>query len=204
MKKMNYRRQGFTLIEMLISISILMLFLGLVASSYAQLVAANRKAKNIQEIYANVRLVFDTLASDIRTGSFDFNCIDPAQLEPNCLENQIGPNQKIIGILQDENRKRTLYKFDDAHKKLLVLHQTRTSTSLTWSIGNWEPLAPENFPLEDFSFRVFPLQDPYNSQNAESDAVQFQPSVTIALKAGGFDFRTTYSSRTYGKQNIYE
>ncbi|MBI2638796.1 type II secretion system protein [Candidatus Peregrinibacteria bacterium] len=197
MTKLFKKTTGFTLIEMLISISILMLFLGLVASSYTQLVAANRKAKNIQEIYTNVRLVFDTLASDIRTGSFDFSCIDPAALEPLCLENQTGSSQKVIGILHNESLKRSLYKFDDANKKLLVMHQMRTSTILPWSIGNFESLAPENFPLEDFSFRVFPLKDPYNSQNAVSDAVQFQPSVTVALKVGSFDFRTTYSSRTY-------
>lgn len=194
MKKPQTHR-GFTLIEMLISISLFMTFLGLVASSYTSLVSANRKAKEIQTLYNDVRFVFDTLASEIRGGAIDYTCMNGAIPDPLC---------GAITILHENSTKRSMYKFDDTAKKILVLHQSRTSNLLPWLPASWESLTPKNFPLENLNFRVFPLKNPYDAANAGNDEAQFQPSVTIEVKVKGFDFRTTYSSRTYGKQNIYE
>ncbi|GEM_PF-3995129 len=195
MKKNRTTHHGFTLIEMLISITLFMSFLGLVASSYTSLVSANRKAKEIQNLYNDVRFVFDTLASEIRGGEVDYSCINGEILDPLC---------KAISILHENGKKRSMYTFDDAAKKILVLHQSRTSNLLPWPPASWESLTPEKFPLENLSFQIFPLKNPYDGANAGSDETQFQPSVTIEMAVKGFDFRTTYSSRTYGKQNIYE
>lgn len=194
MKKLP-TRCGFTLIEMLISITLFMSFLGLVASSYTSLISANRKAKEIHTLYNDVRFVFDTLASEIRSGVIDYTCMSGAVLDPNC---------GAVAILHENGKKRSMYKFDEIAKKILVLHQSRTSNLLPWPPASWKSLTPENFPLEHMAFRVFPLKNPYDAANASSDETQFQPSVTIEVSVKGFDFRTTYSSRTYGKQNIYE
>lgn len=203
MKKLQTHR-GFTLIEMLISITLFMSFLGLVASSYTSLVSANRKAKEIQTLYNDVRFVFDTLASEIRSGAIDYTCIEREILDPLCLDNLNTPKQKVMAIVHENGKKRSMYTFDDAAKKILVLHQSRASNLLAWPPASWESLTSEKFPLENLNFQIFPLKNPYDAANASSDETQFQPSVTIFMKVKGFDFRTTYSSRTYGKQNIYE
>ena len=48
---------GFTLMEMLISISVFVLFIGLVASSYISLVKANSTANDMQKLYRETRNV---------------------------------------------------------------------------------------------------------------------------------------------------
>jgi prepilin-type N-terminal cleavage/methylation domain-containing protein len=187
---------GFTLVELLISISIFMVFLALAAGSYGSLVKANRAANDMQKIYREVRFIFDTMAAEIRNGNLDYACINETQLDPLCLENQFS---KVLSVLGKNNLNRSLFKFDESDKKLLALRQERAAADLPWSVNEWQPLASENFPLESLSFSFFPLKDPYESANAGNSDVQWQPLVTIRIKVAGFDFKTTYSSRTYGK-----
>lgn len=200
-RERNGWRVGFTLIEMLISITILMLFLGIAASSYTTLVKANQSANSSQKIYREVRHVFDTLAQEIRGGVIDYSCIDLRELDALCLKNQRNDTQSVLSILHDGGASRTLYKF--ANGTLLALHQTRVAGGWAWE-NTWQSFVSDALELDDLTFSVFPLQNPYESANAGNDAVQRQPAVTIKLRAGGHDFRTTYTSRTYGKQSIYE
>lgn len=160
-------QNGFTLVEMLISISILMLFLGVIAGSYIALTSANKSANDTQKIYREIRNVFDVLAAEIRSGQIDYSCINEL-----CIENNGG---------------RWVFKFKN--NQILVAKQ----------FTDFQPITSENFKIDDFSFKIFPLKNPYDAVNAADDLVQYQPSVTIFLKTHGQEFRTTYSSRSYGK-----
>lgn len=171
--------RAFTLIEMLISISVFMLFLGIVAQSYMSLVTANRKANDIQKMYREVRFVFDTLAQEIRNGAIDYTCGDPIQHNTLCISHP-------------KNGEQFLYKFAD--KKLLVKRDA----------GGFQPVTSDNLKIDDMSFTVFPEQNPYAQTAAGNDAVQWQPSVRIELKTSGYDFKTTYSSRAYGRKTLYK
>lgn len=193
MKKIKKNEMGFTLMELLISISIFMVFLALAAGSYVSLVKANRQANEMQKLYREVRFVFDTLAQEIRGGALDYSCIDNTRLDALCLENQNSDEKTVLSVLGKDGAARSIYKFDAAHKKLFVMKNA----------NNWEELTSANFPLEELHFTISPLQNPYESANAALDAVQIQPAVTIYLTAAGFGFRTTYSSRAYGKQPLY-
>lgn len=199
--------RAFTLIEMLISITIFMIFMGIIAGSYTSLASANRKANESQKLYRDARFVLDTLSAEIHDGVLDYSCFDADQPEqpfdPLCIENQNLGEQTIIAILHEKGKARSIFKYDDEKKTLSAMKQSRESVYSQWNLSEWESLTAEKFPLEDFSFSVFPLKNPYESANAANDAAQYQPAVTIKMKAGGYDMRATYSSRSYGKQNIY-
>lgn len=193
--------KGFTLIEMLISITIFMLFLAILAGSYTSLVSANRSANDNQKLYREVRYVFDTLAQEIHSGEIDYSCIDEAHLDVLCLDNQGKDQKTVLSILHNGRENRSLYKFADG--KLFTLKQNLTPAGWT-SLSDWQVMASDALKLENLSFKIFPLQNPYESAYAAKDEIQWQPSVTILLKAGGTEFRTTYGSRMYGKKSIYE
>lgn len=199
--KNNTQQPGFTLIEMLISLTIFMIFIGIIAGSYASLVSANRTANEAQKTYREIRFVFDTFANAIRSGALDYSCIDQSKLDVLCLENQ-NPEKKVLSVLHADGASRSLFKFDG--KKILVLKQTRARLDEPWGATvTWQPMTTEKLSLEDLSFTFFPLKNPYDAENAAFDEVQWQPSVTISLRAKGRAFRTTYSSRTYGRQTLY-
>lgn len=199
-----FKKNAFTLIEMLIAISIFMIFLTIVAGSYISLVSANRKADDIQKTYHDVENVFETMAQEVRSGPIDYACVDPSKLnDALCIENQNISTQRVLSVLHNNGLQRTLIKFDPTVKKMLIRYQTRQLPRQPWSGGEWQPLTSEKFPLEDLSFKIRPLADPYDANNAADDSVQYQPSVTATLKAQGLVFTTTYSSRTYGTQTLY-
>ncbi|MBI5412722.1 prepilin-type N-terminal cleavage/methylation domain-containing protein [Candidatus Peregrinibacteria bacterium] len=200
--KSQVQNAGFTLVELLISISVFMIFLAIAGSSYVTLVSANKSANATQKNYTEVRFVFDELARAVRGGAIDYSCVDG---ENPCLDNLNLTTQTVFGALSSDGLARTLFKFDAAKHAVLVLHQTRAASQLSiWSAGTFQPLTSENLKVEDLSFFVSPPKDPYASENAGYDKLQLQPAVTISMKVAGTAFRTTYSSRFYGRQSLYE
>lgn len=190
---------GFTLMEMLISISVFMLFIGLVASSYISLVKANNTANDMQKLYRETRNVFDTFAAEIRNGAIDYSCVNPdTNMDVYCTENQNIGDKKVLGVLSKDGGKRSLFK--EKNGKILFQKQTRDPSGLSWVYtSDWQALTAEKSRVEKLKFFISPLKNPYSAENAEDDSLQIQPSVTILLKINGYVFRTTYSSRTYGK-----
>lgn len=180
-------RNGFTLVELVISISIFMIFIAIAGASYISLASANKQANDMQKLYREVRFVFDTFAQEIQNGKLDYSYFDEKAFD-----------EIALSILSDQQTKRSIFKFDKKTRKLMVKKQERSEAGMTWSEAQWENLISEKFPLEDLSFSIFPLKNPYSKENAAFDEIQWQPSVTINLSADKFVFRTTYSLKTYG------
>ena len=188
--------KGFTLIEMLISITVFMLFFAIVTGSYTGLVSANRHANEIQKIYREARFLFDVIAAETRSAPLDYKCFDQTALDVLCIENQNGETQKVIAFIHG-NGDRVLFKFDG--KQVVTMRRSTTGGPVT----DWQPLTSGEVKFDDASFSVFPLKDPYASQNASDDSVQWQPSISISAKIKNNEFHTTYSSRTYGRTSLY-
>ncbi|MBI4994248.1 hypothetical protein HZC21_01215 [Candidatus Peregrinibacteria bacterium] len=196
----KHSTSAFTLMEMLISISVFMVFVGLVAGSYISLVKANNTANDMQKLYRETRNVFDVIASEIKNGAIDYSCVNP-ETDVHCIENQNAGEKgekKVLGILRRTGASRALFKLKDG--KILFQEQTRDPTNMAWVyVTDWQPLTAEKSNVEDLRFKIFPEKNPYDAANAENDASQWQPSTTIFLKINGRNFKTTYSSRTYGR-----
>lgn len=197
-------QSGFTLVELIISIAVFMIFIGIATSSYVQLVKANRTANETQKIYRETRFVLDAISREIKTGALDYSCIDQNKLDAQCLGNQGTETKRTVAVISPDSTVRTFFKFDTADKNVQIMRQNRLSAALPWSAGEWEQLSSDILEVEDLSFSFFPEKNPYESKNADTDALQWQPSVSIILKTNGYDFRTTYSSRVYGKQSLYQ
>lgn len=200
MKKVRFTN-GFTLIELLISISIFMVFVTVAGGTYTSLVKANKRANDMQKLYGELRFVLDTLATDIRSGEIDFQCLSQATQDPQCLATEA---TEQLAVIKKNGTERVIYRFDKEKHTLSTLHQVRNDPRLLFSSSEWKPLFGDSISIQELSFSVFPKVNPYAEENAGSDDVQFQPAVTIALKAGSFDFRTTYTSRMYGRTLIYD
>lgn len=188
---------GFTLMEMLISISVFMLFVGIVAGTYISLVKANNEANNMQKLYRETRNIFDSIASEIKNGAIDYSCVNP-DIDVYCIENQNDGEKKVLGVLRKDKQTRALFKLKNG--KILFQEQTRDPSGISWVYtADWQELSSEKSDAEELKFLISPLKNPYAQENAADDAAQFQPSVTIFLKINGYIFKTTYSSRTYGR-----
>lgn len=193
--KIKKTTRGFTLIEMMISITILMIFFGIVSRSYISVVASNKGAQEAQRVYADVRNILNTIGDDIRNGEIDYSFCRNSSCEDT------------LPIVEKAGSYRTIYKFDASAKQILSQKQMRSivNEETIWlpEDSSFLSLTSQANPVDNFRFSVFPNENPYEMKNASNDLIQFQPSVTIKLLIKGYEFRTTYSSRTYGKKSLY-
>lgn len=174
---------------MLISICVFMIFIAFAVGSFASLVKANKTANEAQKLYREMRFVLDALAAEIRNNKIDFDCM-AAKDVPECNENA-SDNKIILGV-----------KHKDSSKAFYRLNNGKIQTYKDTT--GWQEMTSSELAFEKLSFKVFPLQDPYESGNYLNDSVQYQPSVTIELTAKGRTLKTTYSSRSYGGKSLYD
>lgn len=72
-------QQGFSLIEVLVSLSIFAIVVTISVSVLMVLIDANARAENTQEVMTNVSFALDSMTREMRTGT-DFFCGDPEDL----------------------------------------------------------------------------------------------------------------------------
>lgn len=200
------RAAGFTILEMLIAMSVFIVFITLSSSAYIGLMKANRLASDTQRIYRDVRHIFDSIAEEAHNNQIDFTCFDRQQqdLSGACLDNSINTAPNIIAFIAQTptGAERTLYKFENGSIK--VLKQKRDASDLSWEGSEWIPLIADATTFEEVSFSVFPLKNPYDSENVSEDGIQWQPSIRLTVKRGEIVYHTTYSSRSYGTASLYK
>lgn len=199
--------KGFTIMEMLVSLSIFMIFVALSAGSYIGLMKANRIASDTQRVYRDIRHIFDTFSREAHNNQIDFTCFDRFSTTPDsaCIENQQSEKPRIIAFISEEKLGtfRRLYKWENGTLK--VLYQQRDISNTAWNAqGDWQSLTAQGTTFDEIYFTVFPLKNPYDSENVADTESQWQPSIGIVIRRGEIIYKTTYSSRSYGSKSFYK
>ena len=183
--------KGFTLVEMLVAMTIFVVFTGILLNSYTSIVRAQRDANDYRETYTSARQVFDLLLQELRDGMVDY------QKYPGGL---MGRREDIFLISKD-NTARTHISYINGK-----IHLNKDV------FGNGED---QEFDLNSevnvtkFALYVSPAIDPYDSDNFANDKNQFHPKVTVFARFEKdlgptkepivFDLQTTISSRIYNQ-----
>lgn len=71
-----HHNAGFTLIEVLVSMSIFTIVVGMAVGTMVVLIDANAKAQNVQQAASNVAFALDSMSREIRTGIFYYGDTD--------------------------------------------------------------------------------------------------------------------------------
>lgn len=64
------KNQGFTLIEVMVSMSIFVMVVGMAVGTVIAMVDANAKAQNMQQAATNLSFALDSMSREIRTGTY--------------------------------------------------------------------------------------------------------------------------------------
>lgn len=206
--KMTNRR-GFTLVEMLVSMTIFMVFVGILINSYSTIIKAQKEANDYRAIYTEARAVFDTLIAELREGTLDY-----AKFEygGGCTSLITNMTDDLWLISKDGVSKKIWLESgeggDDAAGVLKIQQFAKPGATTG---DKTKSLNSGTVSVKDFRFKIYPLADPYAPLNVGENRHQFQPAVTIFAsfekeKVTGepykVDFQTTISSRIYNQ--IYE
>ena len=216
------RRSGFTLVELLVSIAIFVMFLGVVSVSYFGIVRSQRQANEVRKMYSDVRSLVEMLGEDMRLGTIDYDCYEATSgICPfTAVTTTSSPDQSsYLAIVNKDQTQKVVYWFDQVNGKLKVVRYERPLGSDGAEIANWSiqgadssqdgrSLFSDMVAVKNLTFAVNPPVNPYASANYAKNQYQFQPKVTLTLtvenankNAAPFhlDFQTTLSSRVYSR-----
>ncbi|MEZ4087562.1 MAG: type II secretion system protein [Candidatus Gracilibacteria bacterium] len=218
--KKNSERRGFTLIELMISIVIFVIFLGIVSQSYISIVRAQRRANEIRKMYSDVRIALDYISEEVRLSSIDYACYEGTgtNCEGVIQGTLFGGSTDHLALVRQGGTEKTFVKLDDEGHlvvKRLIRQEGEYVPAPGYETG-YVSLTGDNVVFDHLSFSIFPDLNPYSNENIPGtdtpiyadNGTQFQPKVGVYMSASSpegsaiefdFDFQTTISSRVYSR-----
>jgi len=201
------KKRGFTLVEMIIAMSIFVVFSSVLIGSYTSIVKSQRDANDYRLLYSESRSVFDNVSRELREGIVDYGWYKKnGGISPGNLT-------EIVLISKDvSTRTKIIFDKKDGFGKILLKKgnfQQGQDPSLEDPIWEREvELNSKYLNILSFSFYVSPQIDPYDQNNVESNFSQFHPKVTMSVsferetktgKKYSMDLQTMVSSRVYNQ-----
>ncbi|MCD6109909.1 prepilin-type N-terminal cleavage/methylation domain-containing protein [bacterium] len=211
-------KKGFTLIEVLVAITIFMIFMTSISSAYLNIARGQREANAVRVIYSEMRYVFNLIGEEAREKTIDYGC--PGEYGSCAKLNNI-PKSNYLALISDDGTKRTVFLVEDdikdGIKKLYYYKEVKQVGTNVWNVADgfkngYEEIELKNIVLDNFAFEISPLVDPFNPDNIGCGAIQFQPMVSVYTTIRGvnsdvsnfkLDLQTTISSRVYNHQTNF-
>ena len=204
--KILKQKKGFTLVELLVAMTIFVAFIGILIGSYTSIVRAQRDANEYRIMYSEARQVFETLVFNLREGMVDY-----AAYTGSVVSGQ--PLSELTLISKDALR-RTKIIYNGETKKVSIKQgflppNTRPCINAVYPFDEPVDLNSSELKVTDFKVYVAPIIDPYALENFDKHGNQFHPFVTIFAEftreyPGGkepfvINLQTTVSSRIYNQ-----
>jgi len=201
-------RPGFTLIEMLISLGIFMMFMSAILGSYIQISTLQQKTNLKRENIAETREVLDYITQKAKEKAIDYSCYQSA----TCPNGFVGNTVEEISLISKDGLDRTIIRkqFDSNTQETYLSSEEQhrdTPKNQLWTSSIAKRLHSPNLKFQNITFQISPNQDPFsdNLSVITNNALQYQPilHINLNLKRNNSEnpepiiFETSISSRLY-------
>ncbi|MFH1207284.1 MAG: prepilin-type N-terminal cleavage/methylation domain-containing protein [Patescibacteria group bacterium] len=222
-------KKGFTLIEMIIALSIFVLILLIATNVFVIINRSQRKVAAAQKIQDDVRYMMEVMAQDIRLGriNYDFysDISNGVDLHPSADTQPV----RILALINQANQD-IFYRWDSANQRMQYCKEVTLNECDLDTGGGWNDLTPNGVSIEDLRFVITPTADPFTGitptlcatagklgcQNVYgyscpspgsncvyfTDGQHFQPKVRIIIQSVADDPSLPVVSRTLNLQSI--
>ncbi|MFC1655767.1 PilW family protein [Patescibacteria group bacterium] len=222
MKKFAKTQKGFTLIEVLVALSIFVIFVTSMSTTYLHIARSQREANSIRAMYSDLRYVMTILSDEARAKTVDYACYSSNALagsfSTKCNDVRASAGSvDYLALIDRASSNRTIFIVEENNEdvkdlKVFKEHKTFDNNGLETWVANegytagYQPIALDTVKLEGLEFEIAPLADPFDPDNVACGPVQFQPSVTVNAAISGvtpdtddfrLDIQTSLSSRVY-------
>ncbi len=186
------QNRGFTLIEMMVSVSIFAMVMLMATGALLSIIDASRKAQAQQTAYSNLDAAIESMSRGIRVGTA-YRCV--------LLAGDLG--QPIIASPQDCPSGASTFAFEayggnpalTTDQTVFRLNGTQIERSLTsGSVGSWVPLTSSQIAVDGLLFYVNGSQ-PSNSQQPMVNFLVRGHVGTNQKTRSDFNIQTTVSQR---------
>lgn len=184
----KYQR-GYTLVEMLVTVSIFALAFTAIAAIFLGFTTAQSRASNAQKLLNEGNFVFEAIAREVRMHSIDYTC-------PGVV---YADDKDGICLRSIDGGESIQFHYDSIAKTVSVCKKIGPSQCL---VSDWRVLHPDTITVSNFKWHVFPTEDPLRTTDVDK---MFHPLVTLqmTIEAGTgrarqeYDFQTAVTSRAY-------
>jgi len=177
---------------MLISMSIFVIFTGILIGSYTSIVQSQKEANQYRDLYSNARYIIDKFTEEVKDGAvyYELN-------KEGVVNNKFKTAVYSLILISKDGESSVCFDYDEGNVRF---SEGKSTEQKSYTLNS------ENVRVKNFEMFVSPASDPYDSANIFADTLQFQPKVTLRMileKDRGVkdpyevDFTTTVSSRIY-------
>ncbi len=183
---------GFSLVEILVSLSLFIIVLTMAVGSLLVLISANAKAQNIQAAVGNVQFALDSMTREIRTG-YAYYCSTNVSTNITGSFDQTSDCNKGAYLSIIEGGKSLTG--DNTSNSRLAYRYNSTTKAIERKIGtgSWYSLTDPSVSIDQMHFNVS------GTTEHSVDGSTVQPNVTIYIVgsvAGVEDTDTTFTMQT--------
>ncbi len=181
------RAGGFSLIEMMVSVTLFIVVMTVSVGTLLALINANQKAQSLKSVINNLNFAMESMTRTIRTGS-TYRCedalSDTGQLPTGFAD---CPSGKVGFVMTDDTNKRVAYRINGTQIERRIADSSGNG-------GTWVGLTASEVVIDGMRF--------YVTGTTLSDPIQ--PTVTISIRGhvgtkadtqSTFNIQTTVSQR---------
>lgn len=205
--KLPKNQPGFTLIEMIIAISIFVMILLIATNIFFIVNNSQRKVVTMQRIQSDVRYLFEAIAQEIRLGriNYDFYIDEEIDLHP------LADDNTVLAVVNHSGDS-IFFRLSSVGDRVQYCKIDADNDCDLSIDDNWQNVTPEGVEVEDLRFIITPSADPFTDTTGLSclgvnpcageclsyrwdgvdsqceyyaDGHNFQPKVQIILKTRG-------------------
>jgi len=211
------KQKGFTLIEVLVALTIFSIFITAISSTYIDIARSQRDTNSIKEIYSEARYFFGIITDEAKSKTIDYGCpanrkivvdddsmksqIDVIPVSNACNELNTTVREKFLPLISYDGTRRVIFKVEDRidsgdefgmNKIQDILMYKEKFNGVSWESepgyeSGYHKIDFRNMQINNFEFEISPLTDPFNPDTIGCGPVQFQPSVSIYANTSGVD-----------------
>ncbi len=228
-KKLN--NKAFTLIEMIVSLSIFVLIILIVINVYMVINLSQRRTVEMQKLQSDTRYIFEAMTQEVRLGVVNYDFYNGAS-PPFDLHPDASTDNYILALI-DQNADSVFFRRSGTDGGGTAIQYCKETTAGDCELVDgpgWQNVTPEGIQVTDLRFAITPSADPfaavdllsctddddctgeYTSYRCDNvtnnrceyftDGDNFQPKVRINLQVQGLDTSITEEGRTLTMETI--
>lgn len=230
MKNLGKNKTGFTLIEMILALSIFVLVMVAAVNVYLIIYNSQQKIVAMQRVQDDVRYLFEAIAQDVRLSRINYSFYDD-QPTPIDLHPLAGSNNTVLALI-DQSGGEFFYRLKPSGDKDKTQYCKVDGTNDCGMANDslWADITPVSVSISHLQFRITPSADPFIERDTSglvdclaitcanrdlpsyrcgagnycryySDGHNFQPKVQIVFRAEALNANIPEKSRTLSMQS---
>ena len=168
-------RAGFTLIEMIIALSIFVLTVLIALNVYLIVNNVQRRTVAMQKVQDDVRYLFEALVQEVRLGRINYDFYADEDNGINLYPTVNGNNNYVLAVVNQQSEsiffRRSSSEVDtnDGQGDKVQYCQVDQINNIDCDLaddGQWQDITPDGVKVDDLRFIITPSVDPYTEVGA--------------------------------------